>query len=138
MQRCMHKRLSLAFLVCAREHLFPFLFTSELRSCSRKSLIAPRVVGMLLVAALALLSSSVFVPPGMAQTCTANIPHIEGEWRTLPYLMPINPVSATLLHTGQVLIVAGSENDALNNSPDAESYSNAIWDPTGTTQNSVT
>jgi len=33
---------------------------------------------------------------------------------------------ATLLNTGQVLIVAGSENDARNNSPGAESYRDAI------------
>ncbi|MGN6719026.1 MAG: galactose oxidase-like domain-containing protein [Candidatus Binatia bacterium] len=51
--------------------------------------------------------------------------------------MPINPISATLLNTGKVLIVAGSENDAKNNSPGAESYRNAIWDPTGATQSSI-
>ena len=89
--------------------------------------------------ALALLSSGVVVPSSSAQTCsTANIPHLDGEWRTLPYLMPINPISATLLNTGRVLIVAGSENDAKNNSEGAESYRNAIWDPTGATQSSVT
>src|SRR5258708_36434328 len=87
---------------------------------------------------LALLSLGVVVPSSRAQTCSANIPHIQGVWRTLPYLMPINPISATLLHTGQVLIVAGSENDANNNSTGAESYRNAIWDPTGTTQSSIT
>jgi fibronectin type 3 domain-containing protein len=87
---------------------------------------------------LALLSLGVVVPSSRAQTCTANIPHIDGEWRTLPYLMPINPISATLLNTGKVLIVAGSENDAKNNSPGAESYRNAIWDPTGATQSSIT
>ena len=87
---------------------------------------------------LALLGLSLFVLPGMAQTCPVNTPHIQGVWRTLPYLMPINPISATLLHTGEVLIVAGSENDGRNNSPGAESYRNAIWDPTGTTQNSIT
>src|SRR5690242_9110655 len=86
---------------------------------------------------LALLSLGVAVPSSRAQTCTLNIPHIEGEWRTLPYLMPINPISATLLNTGKVLIVAGSENDAKNNSPGAESYRNAIWDPTGATQSSI-
>ncbi len=87
---------------------------------------------------LVLLSLGVVVPSSKAQQCTSNIPHIDGEWRTLPYLMPINPISATLLHTGQILIVAGSENDASNNSPGAESYRNALWDPTGTTQNSIT
>jgi len=43
-----------------------------------------------------------------AQTCAANVPHITGTWVTVPYLMPINPISATLLHTGKILIVAGS------------------------------
>jgi len=91
----------------------------------------------LLGLALALLSFSVGAPL-QAQTCTANIPHLNGEWRTLPYLMPINPISATLLHTGKVLIVAGSENDAKNNASGAESYRNALWTPTGTTQSSIT
>jgi hypothetical protein len=90
-----------------------------------------------LVAALALLGNA-FVSPGLAQTCPTNVPHVQGTWRTLPYLMPINPISATLLNTGQVLIVSGSENDAYNNSPGAESYRNAVWDPTGTTQSSIT
>jgi hypothetical protein len=52
--------------------------------------------------------------------------------------MPINPISATLLHTGKVLIVAGSENDASNNSTGSESYRNAIWDPTDPTGNGIT
>jgi fibronectin type 3 domain-containing protein len=72
-----------------------------------------------------------------AQTCAVNVPHVTGEWVTLPYQMPINPISATLLHTGQVLIVAGSENDAKNNSEGSESYRAAVWDPTGTTQSSI-
>jgi fibronectin type 3 domain-containing protein len=88
---------------------------------------------------LALFSLAVIVPStSSAQTCTVNIPRIDGEWRTLPYLMPINPISATLLNTGKILIVAGSENDANNNSHGAESYRNAIWDPTGATQSSIT
>ena len=56
---------------------------------------------------------------------------------TLPYQMPINPISATLLRSGQVLIVAGSENDAKNNSEGSESYRAALWDPTGPTQSSI-
>src|SRR5258708_1296199 len=113
------------------------------RSSSSKRLVAPTyrasgMIGVLPVRVLVLLSLSVLIPRGTAQTCPANIPHIQGVWRTLPYLMPINPISATLLHTGQVLIVAGSENDANNNSTGAESYRNAIWDPTGTTQSSIT
>jgi hypothetical protein len=72
-----------------------------------------------------------------AQQCLPNVPHTDGTWTTLPYAMPINPISATLLHTGEVLIVAGSENDADNNTAGAESYRAAIWDPTGTTGDSV-
>src|SRR6516165_2088357 len=71
-----------------------------------------------------------------AQACSSNVPHSTGQWVTLPYQMPINPISATLLQTGQVLIVAGSENDASNNSRGSESYRAAVWDPTGTTQSS--
>lgn len=88
-------------------------------------------------AALAVMLLGVGVGPGAAQTCPTNVPHLQGVWRTLPYLMPINPISATLLHTGKVLIVAGSENDANNNSPGAESYRNAVWDPTGTDASSI-
>jgi PKD repeat protein len=55
----------------------------------------------------------------------------------LPYLMPINPINATLLHTGKVLIVAGSENDASNNSKGSESYRNAVWDPSDPTANGI-
>ena len=69
--------------------------------------------------------------------CPVNTPHIQGTWRTLPYLMPINPISATLLHSGKVLIVAGSENDASNNSRGSESYRNAVWDPTDPTANGI-
>ena len=72
-----------------------------------------------------------------AQSCPNEAPHLTGVWTTLPYQMPINPVSATLLRTGKVLIVAGSENDASNNSPGSESYRAAVWDPTGTTSASV-
>ena len=57
---------------------------------------------------------------------------------TVPYLMPINPISATLLHTGKILIVAGSENDPDNYSAGGESYRNAVWDPTGTDESSIT
>src|SRR4030095_10600941 len=65
------------------------------------------------------------------------VPHVTGQWVTLPYQMPINPINATLLRTGEVLIVAGSENDSKNNSKGAESSRNAVWDPTGTTASSI-
>src|SRR6266550_1467946 len=73
----------------------------------------------------------------LAQTCPDNVPHITGTWTVLPYQMPINPISANLLPNGKVLIVAGSENDASNNSEGAESYRAAVWDPSGTNESSV-
>jgi hypothetical protein len=72
-----------------------------------------------------------------AQSCAVNVPHVTGTWVVLPFQMPINPISANLLPTGRVLIVAGSENDARNNSKGAESYRAATWDPTGTSESSI-
>src|SRR3954470_6377607 len=89
-----------------------------------------RAAGRLIATALLVVGSGALVGPATAQTCPSNIPHVEGVWKTLPYGMPINPISATLLNTGKVLIISGSENDASNNAPGAESYRNAIWDPT--------
>ena len=86
----------------------------------------------------AALAWAFFTGSARAQTCPANIAHVNGTWTVLPYQMPINPISATLLHTGKILIVAGSENDASNNSKGSESYRNAIWDPTGSTKSSIT
>jgi subtilase family serine protease len=90
------------------------------------------LVPLFVVGAAAGLSSA-----ARAQSCVSDVPHITGQWVTLGYQMPINPISATLLRTGQVLIVAGSENDAHNNSDGSESYRAAVWDPEGTTQSSI-
>ena len=52
--------------------------------------------------ALSLALGALLRPSGaLPQTCVANVPHVDGQWRTLPYLMPINPISATLLHDGR-------------------------------------
>src|SRR5215831_1857717 len=52
----------------------------------------------------------------------------QGQWTTLPSLMPINPVHMALLRNGKVLIVSGS-----GNVPSNSSFAAAIWDPqTGT------
>jgi galactose oxidase-like protein len=64
--------------------------------------------------------------------CLDNVPHAQGTWETLPYQMPINPISATMLRDGRILIVAGSENDANNNHGEPGPYRAAVWDPTGT------
>src|ERR1700747_2653399 len=107
----------------ARSH-FSVLSSTDLYTRAFKQRPASRIPNARLLIAL-MVQVSVFVPLGEAQTCGKNVPHIDGVWKTLPYLMPINPISATLLNTGRVLIVAGSENDASNNSKGAESYRNA-------------
>src|SRR5712691_1985078 len=47
---------------------------------------------------------SVFVPVMMGQA------NVQGQWSTLPYLMPINPIHVALLYNGKILVVAGSGN----------------------------
>jgi Galactose oxidase-like, Early set domain/Chitobiase/beta-hexosaminidase C-terminal domain/Glyoxal oxidase N-terminus len=47
---------------------------------------------------------SVFVASALGQA------NVQGQWTTLPSTLPINPVHATLLANGKVLIVAGSGN----------------------------
>jgi PKD repeat protein len=54
--------------------------------------------------------------------------NVQGQWRTLPYVMPINPIHIALTYTGRVLIVAGS-----GNNPAVTDFRAAVWDPgTGT------
>jgi hypothetical protein len=90
--------------------------------------------------ALGLAVLAVFVDTSLvnAQSCPANVPHIDGVWKTLPYLMPVNPISATLLSNGQILIVSGSEYDPNNSSSGTDwtskSYRTAVWYPTDTTE----
>lgn len=49
----------------------------------------------------------------------------DGEWTTIPYLMPVNPIHCGLLHTGKIVVVVGSENE-----PDEDVYQAAVYDPT--------
>src|SRR5947208_16834997 len=70
------------------------------------------VFAFLLLAALVPLAS-----PVLAQTG-------QGQWQTLPYTMPINPVHVALLNNGKVVVVSGSGNVAGNTN-----YQAALWDP---------
>jgi Domain of unknown function (DUF1929) len=54
------------------------------------------------VAAVLFLMATVHLAIGQA--------NVQGQWSTLSYTMPINPIHAALLHNGKVLIVAGSGN----------------------------
>jgi hypothetical protein len=40
--------------------------------------------------------------------------NVQGQWQTLSYTMPVNPVHATLLNNGKILIVSGSGNVPTN------------------------
>ena len=60
--------------------------------------------------AIAPLTISLCVLGAGSQKAAAQA-QVTGQWVTLPYLMPINPIHANLLRNGKVLIVAGSENN---------------------------
>lgn len=68
-------------------------------------------------------STSKVTPPA---PLTAGSAVTDGQWVTLPYLMPINPIHCALMHTGKVLVVAGSENTLSEHK--AGQYYAAVWD----------
>jgi hypothetical protein len=71
--------------------------------------------GVLVVAMLGLMESAF----GQAS--------VQGQWTTLTYQMPINPVHAALMRTGKVLIVSGSGNYPPNLASNL--LTAAVWDP---------
>ena len=84
--------------------------------CSSTCISSSRLLftSVLLVA----LGAFLFAPATWSQA------NVQGQWQTLPYTMPINPVHAALLPSGKVLIVAGSGNIPANTNLQA-----AVWDP---------
>jgi len=50
-------------------------------------------------------------------------PNVQGQWRTLPLLMPINPVHIAVTYNGKILIVSGSGNVATETN-----FRAAVWD----------
>jgi uncharacterized membrane protein len=72
-------------------------------------------LGLILISALVV---GVLVPGAVAQA------NIKGQWSTLPYTVPINPIHVALLYNGKVLIVSGSGNLDNNNN-----YQAGVWDP---------
>ena len=85
---------------------------------------------------------TIFAPQGTAQA------NVTGQWSTLSYVMPINPIHVALLNNGKVLVVAGSGNcpPSQQGCPSGPPYGPSnnsgalLWDPVaGTiTQFSVT
>ena len=88
------------------------IVTVPARSSARSSA-TKRLVGVVLLLALA-----------ASDTPRVSAQAGEGQWTTLPYLMPINPVHLTLLNNGRVLVVAGSGNVAAETN-----FRSTIWDP---------
>ncbi len=90
-----------------------------------------RIIRRALPSLMLLLVLSISVAPAAAQA------NVTGQWSTLSYTMPINPIHAALLHNGKVLIVAGSGNCPPSQSgcPSGPPYgpSNSsgatLWDP---------
>jgi hypothetical protein len=90
-----------------------------------------RVYARLSYALVFSLLLSVLVPLTMGQA------NVHGQWSTLPYLMPINPVHVALLSNGKVLVVAGSGNCPPSQSgcPSGPPYGPSnnsgalLWDP---------
>src|SRR5271156_275167 len=76
----------------------------------------------------ALIALVVLLLPGAASVYGQA--SVQGQWQTVPTLMPINPVHVSLLHNGQILVVSGS-----GNYPPDTNYQAAIWNPSN---NSVT
>ena len=65
-----------------------------------------RISSRLSYAFVSWLVLATLAPLGMAQS------NVTGQWSTLPYVMPINPVHVALLSSGNILVVAGSGNCA--------------------------
>jgi hypothetical protein len=78
----------------------------------------PTLSGWLIAGAIATsLTIGLQSPAVLAQ------PGVTGQWQTLPYLMPINPVHLALTRDGKVLVVAGSGNVATETT-----FRAAVWD----------
>lgn len=69
------------------------------------------------------LAIGLLVLVGLAPRVMAQA-NIVGQWSTLPYTMTINPIHVALLHTGEVLVVAGSGNSTLT-----KEFQAATWNP---------
>jgi hypothetical protein len=75
--------------------------------------------------AVALLTIFFGILGAASEQAVAQAP-VTGQWVTLPYPMPINPIHMGLLHTGKVLIVAGSENNPTEHKLQLSKA--AVWD----------
>jgi len=72
------------------------------------------------------MAGAILIAAGLAASGNHDVAaqaNVQGQWRTLPLLMPINPVHIAVTHTGNVLVVAGSGNVATETN-----FRAAIWD----------
>jgi PKD repeat protein len=72
------------------------------------------------------IAGAALVAAGLAASGSHSVSaqaNVQGQWQTLPLLMPINPVHIAVMHTGKVLVVAGSGNVATETN-----FRAAVWD----------
>ena len=74
------------------------------------------------------LPDSQALPPQPPGGCTTNC---QGSWQTLAYPSPVRSIHATVMHTGEVLLIAGSGNDGTAFSQGA--FKSSVWNPTSGT-----
>jgi hypothetical protein len=74
---------------------------------------------------IALLPVALCALLGAPQAAMAQA-QVKGQWQTQPYLMPINPIRVALLHSGQIVIVSGSENNPTEHNQGTSV--GALWD----------
>ncbi|RJQ73071.1 DUF1929 domain-containing protein [Pseudonocardiaceae bacterium YIM PH 21723] len=67
--------------------------------------------------------------------CQAGQACPKGQWDVLPYQSPVRGIHAVLLHTGKVLLIAGSGNDP--SAFERGSFTSAVYDPAAGTFTSV-
>jgi len=65
------------------------------------------------------------LPPDPPGGCTSDC---AGSWQVMSYQSPVRSIHSTLMHTGNVLLVAGSGNDGT--AFQAGSFKATVWNPT--------
>jgi hypothetical protein len=99
---------------------------AELNAKGHKTAAVPKPGGIVArnpIEAIVAMITALVSPNAVAQTVPSS-PQLVGQWTTLPYLMPINPIHLNLLRTGNILVTAGSENDPENEGISSKA---AVW-----------
>lgn len=105
------------------------------------SILASRKLAYGLVGLLVVAINLNVAYPAIADAYKVAVSHIPsqkeqfGVWDVNTKRMPVNAIHAVMLHTGKVLIIAGSGNNQKNF--DTGQFTSVLWDPTANTFKSV-